>query len=186
MVEMLRRRRTTMLSDAIVQAEAGTEAFRMAGMVRRRQERTQQSGERFAFVSLSDPTGEYEVLFPPEALKRCRDILEPGKAVSIKVRAKSRDGEVRFFGDDAEPIDKAMESVAASLRVHVSPHSMEIEALKKRLSVASSQRGGEVVLVAGLGGGREVEVKLPGFYTLDASLRGALKTAPGVAYLEDV
>ena len=186
MVEMLRRRRTTMLSDAIVQAEAGTEAFRMAGMVRRRQERTQQSGERFAFVSLSDPTGEYEVLFPPEALKRCRDILEPGKAVSIKVRAKSRDGEVRFFGDDAEPIDKAMESVAASLRVHVSPQSMEIEALKKRLSVASAQRGGEVVLVAGLGGGREVEVKLPGFYTLDASLRGALKTAPGVAYLEDV
>ena len=186
MVEVLRRRRTTMLSDAIVQAEAGTEAFRMAGMVRRRQERTQQSGERFAFVSLSDPTGEYEVLFPPEALRKCRDILEPGKAVAIRVRAKSRDGEVRFFGDDAEPIDKAIESVAASLRVHVSPHSMEIEALKKRLQVASSQRGGEVVLVAGLGGGREVEVKLPGFYTLDASLRGALKTAPGVAYLEDV
>ncbi|MFA7262735.1 MAG: DNA polymerase III subunit alpha [Caulobacter sp.] len=186
MIEVLRRRRTTMLSDAIVQAEAGTEAFRMAGMVRRRQERTQQSGERFAFVSLSDPTGEYEVLFPPEALKRCRDILEPGKAVAIKVRAKSRDGEVRFFGDDAEPIDKAIESVAASLRVHVSPQSMEIEALKKRLSVAATQRGGEVVLVAGLGAGREVEVKLPGFYTLDASLRGALKTAPGVAYLEDV
>ena len=186
MIDVLRRRRTTMLSDAIVQAEAGTEAFRMAGRVRRRQERTQQSGERFAFVSLSDPTGEYEVLFPPEALKRCRDILEPGKAVAIKVRAKSRDGEVRFFGDDAEPIDKALESVAASLRVHVSPHSMEIEGLKKRLSGASAQRGGEVVLVAGLGGGREVEVKLPGFYTLDASLRGALKTAPGVAYLEDV
>ncbi|MDP1736093.1 MAG: DNA polymerase III subunit alpha [Caulobacter sp.] len=186
MVEVLRRRRTTMLSDAIPQAEAGTEAFRMAGMVRRRQERTQQSGERFAFVSLSDPTGEYEVLFPPEALKRCREILEPGKAVAIKVRAKARDGEVRFFGDDAEPIDKAVENVAASLRVHVSPQSMEIEALKKRLSVASAARGGEVVLVAGLGAGREVEVKLPGFYTLDASLRGALKTAPGVAYLEDV
>jgi DNA polymerase-3 subunit alpha len=29
-------------------------------------------------------------------------------------------------------------------------------------------------------------MKLPGFYSLDASLRGALKTAPGVAYLEDV
>jgi DNA polymerase-3 subunit alpha len=29
-------------------------------------------------------------------------------------------------------------------------------------------------------------LKLPGRYTLDASLRGALKTAPGVALLEDV
>jgi DNA polymerase-3 subunit alpha len=186
MVDVLRRRRTTMVTEAIVQAEAGAEAFRMAGVVRRRQERVQQSGDRFAFVSLSDPTGEYEVLFPPEALRKCRDALEPGKAVLIKVRAKSRDGEVRFFGDDAEPLDKAVEHVAAGLRVHVSPQSTEIEALKKRLVGAATQRGGEVVLVAGLGGGREVELKLPGFYSLDASLRGALKTAPGVAYLEDV
>ena len=186
MVDVLRRRRTTMVTEAIVQAEAGSEAFRMAGVVRRRQERVQQSGDRFAFVSLSDPTGEYEVLFPPEALRKCRDALEPGKAVLIKVRAKSRDGEVRFFGDDAEPLDKAVEHVAASLRVHLSPHSTEIEALKTRLLGAATQRGGEVVLVAGLGGGREVELKLPGFYSLDAALRGALKTAPGVAYLEDV
>jgi len=186
MVEVLRRRRTTMLTEAIPQAEAGAEAFRMAGMVRRRQERVQQSGDRFAFVSLSDPTGEYEVLFPPESLRKCRDVLEPGKAVLIKVRAKCRDGEVRFFGDDAEPLDKAVESVAASLRVHLSPQSAEIEALKQRLTRAATAKGGEVVLVAGLGGGREVELKLPGFYTLDAALRGALKTAPGVAYLEDV
>ena len=186
MVEMLRRRRMVLVSEAIVQAEAGTEAFRMVGMVRRRQERVQQSGDRFAFVSLSDPSGEYEVMFPPEALRKCREVLEPGKAVAIKVRAKARDGEVRFFGDDAELIDKAMEAVAASLRVHVSPQSTELDALRKRLAAAAAQRGGEVILVAGLGGGREVELKLPGFYALDASLRGALKTAPGVAYLEDV
>ena len=185
MVEVLRRRRTTLLTDAIAQAEAGHEAFRMAGVVRRRQERAQASGDRFAFVSLSDPTGEYEVLFPPEALRKCRDILEPGKGVLIRVRAKARDGEVRFFGDDAEPIDSAVESVAASLRVHVS-RSTELDALKARLEKAASQRGGEVILVAGLGGGCEAEIRLPGTYILDASLRGALKTAPGVAYLEDV
>jgi DNA polymerase-3 subunit alpha len=186
MVEVLRRRRVTLLADAIPQAEAGAEAFKMAGMVRRRQERASASGEKFAFVSLSDPTGEYEVLFPPEALRKCRDILEPGKAVVLRVRAKSRDGEVRFFGDDAETVDKSIEAVAAGLRVHVSPGSTEIEALKKRLTGAVSPRGGEIILVAGLGGGREVELKLPGFYALDASLRGALKTSPGVAFLEEV
>ena len=53
--------------------------------------------------------------------------------------------------------------------------------------IAEIVKGTDLIfLVAGLGGGREVEVKLPGFYNLDASLRGALKTAPGVAYLEDV
>jgi DNA polymerase-3 subunit alpha len=186
MVDLLRRRRTTLVADAIIQAENGAEAFRMAGMVRRRQERVQQSGDRFAFVSLSDPTGEYEVLFPPEALRKCRDVLEVGKAVAIRVRAKSRDGEVRFFGDDAEPIEKALENASAALRVHLSSRSAEISALKARLEQATSPRGGEVILIAGLGGGREVEMKLPGRFNLDAALRGALKTSPGVAYLEDV
>jgi DNA polymerase-3 subunit alpha len=186
MVKVLQRRRVTLLQDALPEAEAGRDAFKMAGIVRRRQERASQSGDKFAFVSMSDPTGEYEVLFPPESLRKCRDVLEPGKAVVIRVRAKSKDGEVRFFGDDAEPVDQSLEAVAAGLRVHISSGSAEIDSLKQRLTRAAAQRGGEVILVAGIGGGREIEMKLPGFYSLDASLRGALKTAPGVAYLEDV
>ena len=188
MVPMLRRRRTVLLTDALVQAEAGMEAFRMAGVVRRRQERASaRSGEKFAFVSLSDPTGEYEVLFPPEQLRRCREFLEAGQAVALKVRAKFADGEVRFFGDDAEPLDKAIEAAAAGLRIHVSPAAADMAALRARLAAAKpSERGGEVMLVAGIGEGREVELKLPGRYHLDAALRGALKTAPGVAFLEEV
>jgi DNA polymerase III subunit alpha len=188
MIPVLRRRRTTLLTDALVQAEAGMEAFRMAGIVRRRQERASaRTGEKFAFVSLSDPTGEYEVLFPPEQLRRCREALEPGQAVSLRVRAKASDGEVRFFGDDAEPLDKAIEAVAASVRIHVSPAAADMAGLRARLSAARpSERGGEVMLVAGLGEGREIEMKLPGRYHLDAALRGALKTAPGVAFLEEV
>jgi DNA polymerase-3 subunit alpha len=187
LVELLRRRRTDLLSDVLVKAEAGAEAFRMAGVVRRKQERaSQSSGEKFAFVTLSDPSGEYEVLFPPEALRRCRDLLEPGRAVAIKVRAKARDGEVRFFGDDAEPVERAVENAIAGLRVHIAPRSAEIEALKRRLEGVANPRGGEIVLVAAIDGGREVEMRLPGRFTLDGAVRGALKTAPGVVFLEDV
>ncbi len=185
MVEALRRRRTDLLTDAIAKALGGAEAMRMAGVVRRKQERPSRSGEKFAFVTLSDPTGEYEVLFPPEQLRRCRDLLEPGMAVSIKVRAKATDGEVRFFGDDVETVQKAVENVVTGLRIHVAPRSAEIEAIKKRLGVESA-RGGEVVLVAALGGGREVELKLPGRFTLDGAVRGAIKTAPGVTFVEDM
>ncbi|HEY8003795.1 MAG TPA: DNA polymerase III subunit alpha [Phenylobacterium sp.] len=187
MVEALRRRRTELLTDAIAKAEAGAEALRMAGVVRRRQERAAQgSGEKFAFVTLSDPTGEYEVLFPPESWRRCRDTLEPGQAVSITVRARAKDGEVRFFGDAAEPVAKAVENVVAGLRVHLAPRSAEIEALKKRLEGVLNPRGGEIVLVAGVGAGREVELKLPGRFTLDGAVRGAIKTAPGVVFVEDL
>ncbi len=187
LVEALRRRRTDLLTDAIAKAEAGAEALRMAGVVRRRQERAaQSSGEKFAFVTLSDPTGEYEVLFPPESWRRCRDILEPGAAVAITVRAKAKDGEVRFFGDSAEPVAKAVENVVAGLRVHLAPRSAEIEALKKRLEGVVNPRGGEIILIAGVGAGREVEMKLPGRFTLDGAVRGAIKTAPGVTFVEDL
>ena len=186
MVEALRRRRTDLLTDAIAKALAGAEALRMAGVIRRKQERPSRTGEKFAFVTLSDPTGEYEVLFPPEQLKRCRDLLEPGRAVSIKVRAKASDGEVRFFGDDVEPVEKAVENVVAGLRVHLAPRSAEIEALQRRLEGVSNARGGEIVLVAGLEGGREVEMKLPGRFTLDGAVRGAIKTSPGVVFVEDL
>ena len=102
------------------------------------------------------------------------------------VRAKLRDGEVRFFGDSALPIEQAVEQVTTGLRVFVSPAAVEVAVLKARLSKAATERGGgEVTLVAALSAGREVEIKLPGKYNLDTALRSALKTAPGVAYLEE-
>jgi DNA polymerase-3 subunit alpha len=174
------------LTDATAKALAGAEALRMAGVVRRKQERPSRTGEKFAFVTFSDPTGEFEVLFPPEQLRKCRELLEPGRAVVIKVRAKAADGEVRFFGDDVEPVEKAVEAVVAGLRVHMAPHSAEIEALKRRLEGVTNPRGGELVLVAALGAGREVEMKLPGRFTLDGAVRGALKTAPGVVFVEEL
>ncbi|MFD3262454.1 DNA polymerase III subunit alpha [Phenylobacterium ferrooxidans] len=187
MVPALRRKRVDLLADVLPKAMAGAEAFRMAGVVRRKQERASaSSGEKFAFVTFSDPTGEFEVLFPPESLRNARELLEPGKCVGLRIRAKARDGEVRFFGDGCEPIDRAIENAVAGLRVHIAPRSAEIDALKKRLEGSANSRGGEVILVAPVEGGREVEVKLPGRFTLDNAVRGALKTAPGVVFVEDL
>ena len=185
MVDVLRRHRTTFYVDAIASAIAGAEAFRMVGMVRRKQERSSStiSGGKFAFVTLSDPTGEYEVVFQPEILRRCRDLLEPGASIVLRVRAKANDGEVRFFADDAEPLDRAIEKVSAGLRIHLSPEVTEIEALKARLKPHAN--GGAVNFVAAFHG-REVEIRIPGKYQLDPATRGALKIAPGVALLEDV
>ena len=187
MVEVLRRNRTTFYVDAMAGAIGGAEAFRMVGIVRRRQERSSanSSGGKFAFVTLSDPTGEYEVLFQPEVLRRARDLLEPGQAIVLKVRAKASDGEVRFFADEAESMERAIEKVAAGLRIHLSPAITEVDVLKSRLKPAQTG-GGPIIFVAAFPGGREVEMRLPGRYLLDPATRGALKVAPGVAFLEDV
>ncbi|KQS56580.1 DNA polymerase III subunit alpha [Brevundimonas sp. Leaf363] len=187
LVPVLKRKRVTFVAEATALAESGHEAFNMVGVVRRKQERaSQKSGEKFAFVTFSDPTGEFECLFPPESLRRCREVLEPGASILLRVRAKSADGEVRFFGDEAQRLDAVIENAVAGLRVHVSANGFEAEALKTRLDRARAEgKGGEVSVIASLDGRREVELKLPGRYRLDGALRGALKTAPGVVMLED-
>ncbi len=190
MAQALKRKRVTFVAEALPLAESGHEAFQMAGVVRRRQERASaRTGEKFAFVNFSDPTGEFECLFPPEQLRRCREVLEPGASVMVRVRAKASDGEVRFFGDDASRMENLLDDASMALRVHVSARSADAEALKARLDRVRSGaigKGGEISLViAGLDQGREAEIRLPGRYRLDSALRGALKSAPGVVMLED-
>ena len=95
------------------------------------------SGEKFAFVTLSDPTGEYEVLFPPEALRRCRDAAGAGRGGGDQGARQGRGRRGALLRRRAPSrSSKAVENVAAGLRVHLSPRSAEIEALKKRLDGA--------------------------------------------------
>lgn len=188
MAPALKRKRVTFVAEATALAESGHEAFLMAGVVRRRQERASaRTGEKFAFVTFSDPTGEFECLFPPEQLRKCREVLEAGASVMVRVRAKSADGEVRFFGDDATRLETLIDDGQMGLRIHVSARAADPQALRARLerAAATGGKGGEISLVASLDGRREVEMKLPGRYRLDGALRGALKSAPGVSYLED-
>ena len=77
-------------------------------------------------------------------------------------------------------------NAASAIRVYMAPERTAVESLKRRLqATAGAARGGEVSVVAAMADGCEIEMKLPGRFSLDAALRGALKTAPGVLYLED-
>jgi DNA polymerase-3 subunit alpha len=49
--------------------------------------------------------------------------------------------------------------------VHLAPRSAEIDGPEGAAGGSVNARGGEIVLIAGLGDGREVEVKLPGRFT---------------------
>ena len=185
MLDVFKRKRVTLYAEALGLAAEGAEAFRMAGVVRRRQERAAAgSGEKFAFVTLSDPSGEYEVLFPPESLRKNRDFLEPGQSIVLKVRSKGRDGEVRFFGDEAGLLSAVFNTGDMSLKVHVSS-TIDLAQLKAHLDAAKAPGGGGVTLLGSLGGEGEVEVKLPDRYKLDEHLRGQLRAMTGVSELED-
>jgi DNA polymerase III subunit alpha len=185
LLDVFKRRQITLYAEAIALAQEGREAFRMAGVIRRRQERASaRTGEKFAFVTFSDPSGEFEVLFQAEALRRFRDILEVGQSVLVNVRSKSSDGEVRFFGDSAKPMNESLKTDDLGIRVKVTSKGFDMEAFLAHLEAARGNTGGEVVILSELEG-QDIEIKLPNRYRLDAALRGALKSTSGVLYCED-
>ena len=64
----------------------------LAGTVLHARERKGKSGNAYAFVAFSDPTGQFEAVVFSEALAASRALLEPGTAVLIDVEAEA-DGE---------------------------------------------------------------------------------------------
>ena len=195
MVDVFKRRHVTLYAEALSMAQDGFEAFRMAGVVRRRQERaSSQTGEKFAFVTLSDPTGEYEVLFQPEALRKYRDRLEPGNSIVARIRCRGgREGEVRFFGEEAILMQDGLRTDDMGLKIFVSSANVNMSDLKACIEAAQHTGGGEIIISGEIRGndhetslGHRVDVKLPLRYRLDVQLRSALKTVAGVQYVEDV
>ena len=92
----------------------------MAGILIRKQERVSaKSGNKFAFLQLSDATGVFEVMIFSETLARCREYLEPGTALLVNVDADTREEEIRFLGQIIEPLEAAVADVFGTFSVVV-------------------------------------------------------------------
>ena len=78
--------------------------LKMAGVVLRKQERISKRGKRFAFVNISDPTGEFEVLVSDQILSARRELLEAGNLVLLRVKAERGENEVRLFTDSVDAL----------------------------------------------------------------------------------
>ena len=74
--------------------------FRMCGMVMDVKEKVSKGGKKYAFVTLSDAEGSYEVTLFSDLLGHCRGLLIPGQAVDLKVLGRFEDQNVRFIAQD--------------------------------------------------------------------------------------
>ena len=183
----LQRLNVVPFAEAGVQAKAGRAAIQMAGVIRTVRMRRSKSGNPFAWVELSDPTGEYEITVFSETLNASRDLLEAGTTVLAGVTVEERDGDIRFTCETLRSLDAAAAASVSQLRVSVSS-SDALDGLKRRLAAvkpASPRESGSVVVVMRLPeSGREVDISLPGAAACTPAMRGALKSLDGVTDVE--
>ena len=183
LADMLARRGVVFFADAPDRVADGSKAFRMAGVVRRRQERvSQKSGKRFAFLTLSDPSGEFDVLVNPDMLQAFRDVLEVGASVMIGVSIDDKEEQLRFFSESIEALDEA--PAADGLKIRLVPEALE--SVKARLERAADSAKGEgiVHLLLTVSDGSEAELRLPGRVPTTPPVQAALRGVKGVESVE--
>ncbi len=161
--------------------EEGRAVIQTAAVVRARQDRIGRRGSPFAFVSLSDPAGEYEAAVYSDVLTKIRDLLEPGETLVLTLNAELRDGDLRWTIKAAESADAAAEEAKHDIRIYLRDHA-GILALQRLLDETRGARKGGAVQIAVLDPmfARDVSVRLPGRYALDGKRRAALRSLPGV------
>ncbi len=159
----------------------GATAAKLAGTVTHRQERRSKSGNKFAFVGFSDPSGQFEAICFSDTLATCRELLEPGTAVIARVEADVEGEEVKLRLQGVEPLDKAAATMITGLEIFVRD-AKPIESIAARLS-----NGGRapVRLIMLMDHGKEVVLSLGNKFTVTPQIKGAIKAISGVVDVQD-
>ncbi|MBS0274488.1 MAG: DNA polymerase III subunit alpha [Proteobacteria bacterium] len=154
----------------------------VAGTLIRKSERRGRNDQNYAFVSFSDPTGMFEVMFFPEVLAASRPLLEAGKSILLKLNAGWEGDELKLRAISASDLDKAAADAGEGMRIF-------LEDTRSLGPIAAQLRQpgkGMITLVVPGSEGREVEIKLPQRLQVNVALKNAIKSMPGVAAVETV
>lgn len=162
------------------QSDGGS--IKLAGVIIVKQERTSKTGQKFAFIQLSDSSGVYEIAVFSEVFSRSRDILNPGTAIHVS-------GIIRFDGDDfritaqgIEILEKMTQGTSQAITIHVDSR-VKIPVLAASLKKIPE---GPTKLLVNFVQDAQISVKLAGFpgISMTAEARSKLLGIEGVRKIE--
>lgn len=158
--------------------------IQMAGILIRKQERVSaKSGNKFAFLQMSDSTGVYEVMIFSDTLARCRPFLEPGTALLLSVDAEIKDEQPRFTGQTIDLLDEALAGKLREVIIHVDAPAPAAK-LKEMLDIEGRGRV-KVTLMAHVPGGEVAEIQVPGGWSLSPAAIAAVRQSPGIVNIQE-
>ena len=185
----LKRKQVLTLDEVIARAEKGAAVVKMAGTVSGRQERKSARGNRFAFVQLSDPTGQYEVTMFSDTLEASREFLETGSQVVMTCEATMEADQLKLLGRSVGPIDAVVaDAGGAGLRVFIDgPEVIGSVATILANAAKDGVRGRGPIYFCLMNDDLpgEVELDLGDEFPVNPQIKGALRSLGGVIEVED-
>ncbi len=181
-------RKQIVLAAERLEAGLQRQSFNMIGVVRTRVEKPARSGGKFAYVTLSDPSGEFEIMVPPELLSEARDHLEEGSRIYCRVKVRRMDDDMRFSMEAVKPLARASIGSHDALCVRLtSDVPLEsIAEVARALPRAAGQPNGSLRLEIPVGEQGIVTVEVEGRYPVDFGAISAFKSIPGIEQVRPV
>jgi DNA polymerase-3 subunit alpha len=182
-LERLRVVPSTRVREAL--QSSPTNRLRMAGIVVRKQERTSQKGNRFAFVSVSDPQGVFEMMVFSELLNASRELLEAGTPIllSVDVDKRPESDELRFLAQSIEPLTAAVQEVTRQVIITLDRQDA-VSKIKSVLSEAGPGRV-KVQLVVNMGS-KEASLNIPGGWNIRDETPKAFRSVAGILDVKEI
>jgi DNA polymerase-3 subunit alpha len=181
--QSLKRLGVARYADLMADARRSSVKATLAGTVIRRQERRGKSGDPFAFIGLSDPSGMFEVMVFSEALTNARPFLDVGRSILLRVVGDWIDDELKLRTLSVEDLDTAAAQAGEGLKIRLSDPA-PIPAIARELKVAG--KGLVTLIVPGQSGNQDVEIALPKRVSVNPQLKSTLAALTGIAEIETV
>ena len=181
----LKRKKVQTLAEINAEAEGGPLVTSIAGTVAARMERKSAKGTQYAFVSLSDPTGLYEVTVFSDLLNAARDRLEPGQNVVLQVKVEPSGDQVKMLANSVSLLDDVVADAGAGcLAVEMQgldtvPRLAEtLGRIQRDINASSRSRG--PILLRIREGDEIIEIEVADDAPLTTPARQALRAVAGV------
>jgi len=158
----------------------------IAGCVESFQKRLSKNGNKYAFLKLSDTTGEFEGMMFSDALAKYEEVILSGVPLLVKVtiNKQSEEENPRIMINSVQTLDQAVAEQASGLVIEVD-NVVAVSEIKKILY--TDKRGVNKVYLEPIIDDWDVRIELDGgFAFADSMMLTRLKSIPGVSSVKEI
>ena len=157
--------------------ERGATAGRIAGTIAARSDRRTKKGAPMLSMTLSDPSGSFDIIAFSEQVMQFSPVLTVGKSVILNVEADDRPDGVSLRLISARPIEEEASKLGRLIEIEADSAAC-LASIKAQLKAGGD--GKVKFIVTRDRASRLYEIDIPGSYRLSPELAGGIKSVEGV------
>ncbi len=175
-------------AEALTAASPDQTSFLIAGIISEIRTRRTKQGDQFAFLELSDASGNFDVVVFSDEFKAARGRLQIGTAVLINVSASRQQDVFKFRANIIEFIDDIVANQSRGLRIYFNETSTPelVRSVLQRREAAGDDLGEIRFCPYVPGRVPDTEIIISGRHPIGAKMKKAVTSLNGIVRVDEI